>query len=310
MSGWCVGLLQRAKAPRVDVNPELASNVRAVLGEGPSWDADRNVLYWVDIAGGVIYAHSPGSPDDRVVQMVKEVSVVVPRRSGGLGVIAWNRIYGLDLKSKALTPITEEVESDKGTRFNDGKCDSAGRLWTGTMDVQQRDPTGSLYVLERNLTLRKLLSGVAVSNGMGWSPDNKKMYYIDSPTKMVSVFDYNLQTGEVANRRTAVDFTQTQQPGIPDGMAVDEEGMIWVTHWGGARLTRWDPSNGSLLETIMIPSDQVTSCCFGGRNLDELYITSARFKQDPKVVASQPLSGRLFVTKVGVKGLPTNSFDG
>ena len=293
------------------VIPQIASNIRAELGEGPSWDAEKKVLYWVDISGGVVYVHTPNNPNDEVIQRVKDVSSVVPRKGGGLALTSQHGFYGLDLQTKKLTPLTEQVESDReGNRFNDGKCDPAGRYWAGTMDAQTRTPIGALYVLERTNGLKKIVPDVTVSNGLGWSPDNKTMYYIDSPTRKVSAFDYALKTGEIGNRRTAVDFSQAQQPGNPDGMTVDEEGMIWVAHWGGARVTRWNPSKAKLLETIAVPADQTSSCCFGGSNLDELYITSARHKLDPKVLAAQPLAGNLFVAKVGVRGLPTHTFDG
>jgi len=291
--------------------PEIVSNIRGELGEGPSWDAEKKVLYWVDIDGGVIYVHKPNDPNDQVVQKVKTVSSVVPRRGGGLVLTSQHGIYGLDLKSKTLTLLTEQVETDReGNRFNDGKCDPAGRFWAGTMNGMETPLSGALYVLEKSHGLRKVVPDVTISNGMGWSPDNRTMYYIDSPTRKVSAFDYALRTGEIGKRRTVVDFSQAQQPGSPDGMAVDEEGMIWVAHWGGARVTRWDPSGGRLLDTVDVPADQASSCCFGGDNLDELYITSARHQLDPKNLASKPLSGGLFMAKVGVRGLPTHAFDG
>ncbi|MDA4134782.1 MAG: SMP-30/gluconolactonase/LRE family protein [Thaumarchaeota archaeon] len=293
------------------MTPEVASNVRAQIGEGPTWDARKNVLYWVDITGGVVYAHTPKKPHDEVVQSVKDVSSVVPRKGGGLALTSQHRYFALDLKSKDLSPLTASVEAEIETnRFNDGKCDAAGRYWAGTMDTLQKTRSGALYVLEKGRRPKKVISGVTISNGLGWSPDNKTMYYIDSPTRKVSALDYSLKTGTVKNRRTIVDFSVSKQPGKPDGMSVDSEGMIWVAHWGGSRLTRWDPSNGKLLETIAMPAEQVASCCFGGKNLDDLYITTARIRMDAKTLAAKPLNGALFVVKPGVKGLPTNEFDG
>jgi sugar lactone lactonase YvrE len=178
------------------------------------------------------------------------------------------------------------------------------------MDMLEKRPVGGLYLLEKNRKLRKVLSGVSISNGLGWSPDNKIMYYIDTPTRKVSAFDYHLDSGEIENRRTVVDFLVQQQLGSPDGMAVDAEGMIWVAHWGGSRVTRWDPQSGKLLEMIQIPALQVSSCCFGGKNLDDLYITTARNGLDQKILDSQPLTGALFKVRPGVQGLPTNAFDG
>jgi len=221
--------------------------------------------------------------------------------------------FAVSLDGGKISPLSQEVEPElKNNRFNDGKCDPVGRLWAGTMDIQEKNATGSLYFLDpKDLKSHKVLSGITVSNGLGWSPDNKKMYYIDTPTMRVSVFDYSLDSGRLDNKRTAVDFSKEGQPGSPDGMAVDDEGMIWVAHWGGSRVTRWDPETGKLLHTLPVPALQVTSCCFGGENLDELYITTAREGVDQQTLALQPLTGGLFMTKIyGVRGLPTYAFDG
>lgn len=292
------------------MNPEVVSSVKAILGEGPSWDAKKQILYWVDIKGGVIYAHRPGNNTDELVAKVDGVSCVVPRSNGGLALTHGHGYYGLDLTTKSLEQLSDQVDTGLATRFNDGKCDSAGRFWAGTMDGTEKNQIGSLYLLTKDRKLKKVFSQVTVSNGMGWSPDNTEMYYIDSPTRKVVAFDFSLQTGDISNRQTAVDFDKTNQPGVPDGMTVDAEGMIWVAHWGGARVTRWDPSAGRLLDTLEIPADHVTSCCFGGKNLDELYVTSAREDLDEENLKAKPMSGSLFLTHPGVRGLATNSYVG
>jgi sugar lactone lactonase YvrE len=290
--------------------PEVASNMKATVGEGPTWDAENKLLYWVDIDEGIIYSHRPNDAQDQVVHRVKQVSSVVLRSGGGLALTAGHGFYALDLESKVLTPLAEQVETEKeGNRFNDGKVDPAGRYWVGTMDAQ-RTPIGALYVLEKQRGLKKVLDAITVSNGLCWSPDSRTMYYIDSATKKVTSLDYSLKTGEVGNRRTIIDFVQAGQEGGPDGMTIDEEGMLWVAHWGGARVTRWDPSTRRLLETVPVPADQTSSCCFGGSNLDELYITSAARGLDPAAPGAKPLNGALFVAKVGVRGLPAHVFDG
>ncbi len=291
--------------------PEPVSDTRAVLGEGPSWDAENQVLYWVDIISGLVHIHTPGSPSEKTLQVRKFVSSVVPRKSGGIAVTLQRGYYGVELASGKIEPISEEVETDiAGNRFNDGKCDPAGRFWAGTMDMAERGPKAALYVLEKNHHLRKVLTGISISNGLGWSPDNRTMYYIDTPTRKVAAFDYAIESGTIENRRTVVDFEAQQQPGKPDGMAIDAEGMLWVAHWGGSRLTRWNPSTGALLETVTVPALQVSSCCFGGKNLEDLYITTARNNLDQKILDAQPLTGALFKIMPGVKGLPTYAFEG
>ena len=291
--------------------PEVVTDIRAVLGEGPSWDARNAVLYWVDIIGGKVHVHNPTDRSDRTIPVQKYVSAVVPRKSGGAVVTLQHGYYSLDLASGRFEPLSEQVETEiPGNRFNDGKVDPAGRFWAGTMDMAERGPKGALYVLEKNRALRKVLSGVSISNGLGWNPNNKVMYYIDTPTRKVAAFDYDLQSGAITNRRTAVDFTVQNQKGNPDGLAVDAEGMIWVAHWGGSRITRWDPARGTLLDTISFPALQVSSCCFGGKNLDELYVTTARNELDSKILEAQPLTGALFMVRPGVRGLPTYAYDG
>jgi sugar lactone lactonase YvrE len=294
------------------MNPEVVSNVKAELGEGPSWDADQEILYWVDIRRGDIYGHRLDGSDEIVVASLGErVSCVVPRLSGGLALTMQHGYYGLNLSTKKVEPLSDQVETNLSvTRFNDGKCDPVGRFWAGTMDDTEKNPSGSLYVLNKDRKLRKVFSQVTVSNGMGWSPDNHSMYYIDSPTRKVSSFDYSLQTGEISNKRTCVDFDENNQSGVPDGMTVDSDGMLWVAHWGGAKVTRWNPKTGKLLQTLDLPADHVTSVCFAGKNLDELYITTARAELDEKTLEGQPLAGSLFRADVGVRGLPTYSFQG
>jgi sugar lactone lactonase YvrE len=293
------------------MNPEVASNVKAILGEGPSWDAKNEILYWIDIRGGAIFSHRLGNPNDQVVAKAERVSSVVPRAKGGLALTLQHGFFTLAPNSPKFEPLSEPIETGMSTsRFNDGKCDPAGRYWAGTMDDSERTASGSLYCIDQDRKLRKLVTQVGVSNGLGWSPDNRKMYYIDSPTKKVSSFDYSLTMGEISNRRTIVDFAANNQPGVPDGMTVDVEGMLWVAHWGGSRVTRWNPDTGKLLDTISVPAGETTSLCFAGKNLDELYITSARDGLDDKALAAQPLAGSLFVVKPGVRGLPTNSFEG
>ncbi len=290
---------------------EVASNVKAILGEGPTWEAKNGVLYWIDIRGGIIYSHKPGDPDDEQVARAELVSSVVPRTEGGFALTLKHGFFSLASNSSQAELLSEPIEANlSSNRFNDGKCDPAGRYWAGTMDDSERSSSGALYVLDKNREVRKMVSGVSISNGLGWSPDSKKMYYIDSPTKKVSSFDYDLATGGISNRKTIVDFAANNLPGVPDGMAVDAEGMIWVAHWGGSRVTRWNPSTGKLLDTVITPAEHTTSVCFAGKNLDELYITSASDGLEAKALAAQPLAGSLFVTKPGVKGLPTYSYEG
>jgi sugar lactone lactonase YvrE len=175
------------------------------------------------------------------------------------------------------------------------------------MNTKRDASNASLYCLEPSGKLRKVFSNVMVSNGLGWSPDNKTMYYIDSPTRKVVAFDYNLGSGEISNKLVVVDFAGNEL-GNPDGMAVDAEGMLWIAHWGGAAVSRWNPSTKKRLEIIQLPAEHTSSCCFGGRNLDELYVTSAREGLDERELKHHPESGGIFRIKTGVRGMPANQF--
>ena len=286
---------------------ELLLDARSELGEGPSWDSRNGVLYWVDIFRGLVHRYSPDESKDEAFQAGQYVSSVVPSRSGGVAVTLQHGFYALNLGSKPS--LMAEVEGGlPQNRFNDGKCDPSGRFWAGTMDLEEKRPLGALYVLEKGGGVRKALEKVTVSNGLGWSPDHRTMYYIDTPTKLVSAFDYSDSTGKIKNRRTAVDMSD--QPGYPDGMAVDAAGMLWVAHWGGWRVTRFDPQTGKALDYVNIPASQVTACCFGGRRLDQLYVTSARAGIGPEEAAKGSPAGGLFRIETGVRGLDTFVFDG
>ena len=290
------------------MNPKLVLEAKSELGEGPSWDSRKGVLYWVDIFRGLVHVYDPDKSEDRVVQAGHYVSSVVPRKSGGVAITLQHGFYRLNLEEGKPSLLAGVEENLARNRFNDGKCDPAGRFWAGTMDIEEKSPFAALYVLEKRKAVRKVLEGVTVSNGLGWSPDKRTMYYIDTPTRRISAFDYSERTGDIENRRTAIDMSG--QPGYPDGMAVDEEGMIWVAHWGGWRVTRFNPQTGKALEHVEMPASQVTSCCFGGEELKQLYLTTARAGISPDALAKEPQAGGLFMLEVDVKGLPTFSFSG
>jgi sugar lactone lactonase YvrE len=214
----------------------------------------------------------------------------------------------MDLPSEKLTRLAEPEAQLPGNRFNDGKCDPAGRFLAGSMDDAEIAATGSLYSLVPDGTLKTLLTGLGISNGLAWSPDGRTFYHIDTPTRRVTAYDYDLQTGELANPRPAVSVPP--ELGWPDGMTCDAQGKLWVAMWGGAKLTRWDPGTGRLLAEIPFPALNVSACTFGGADLDELYVTTARKGMSAEQLARHPLSGGLFRVKTEVQGMPTFTFGG
>jgi len=294
--------------------PELLLDARAVLGEGPAWDASRGLLYWVDILAGRLHTYDPAGGIDCWVNVGENLSCVAPRpvslQTPGTGlVIALNRGFmTYDLPSQQLVFLANPEPHLTGNRFNDGKCDPSGRLLAGTMDHEEKEASGSLYSLSPDGTLKTLLTGVRISNGLTWSPDYQTFYYIDTPTRQVTAYDYDLATGNIANPHPVVNVPI--KLGWPDGMTSDAEGMLWVAMWGGAKLTRWDPSTGQLLEAIPVPALNATSCIFGGSDLTDLYITSARKGMSGGQLVEYPLSGGLFRVKTEIQGMPTFTFGG
>ncbi len=200
------------------------------------------------------------------------------------------------------------VEEPPSNRFNDGKCDPAGRLLAGTMDMNEKSPSGNLYSLEAGKPPRKLLEGIRISNGLAWSPDYKIFYYIDTPTRQVRAFDYDLDTGNISNPRVAIQVPA--EMGWPDGMTSDMEGRLWIALWDGSRVSKWDPATGRKEAEIAVPAPHTSSCVFGGARRDILFVTTARVGLDESALAKYPLSGGLFQIQTQTEGMPTFEFAG
>jgi sugar lactone lactonase YvrE len=279
---------------------------KAMLAEGPVWDHTNGQLVWVDIMGKCVHFFDPTKAVDRTITLDQRIGAAVPTIHGGLILALENGFHELDLETERLTKIIDPESDKPGNRFNDGKCDDAGRFWAGTMDMNEEHPNGSLYCLETNRTLRKAVEGIIVSNGMAWSPDNRTMYYIDSPTKRVLAYDFVLESGELSNPRIVVTIPDGE--GFPDGMTVDTEGMLWIAQWDGWQVSRWDPHLGKRILSIPVPVARVSSCVFGGENFDELFITTARVGLNEKQLADQPSAGGIFSIKPGYKGRPSSFY--
>lgn len=293
------------------MNPTLLLDAKASLGEGPVWDCLRNELWWVDIDGGRIHAVD-AEGNNRVVAEIPSVSCVTPTRDGRLFFCAGLRSGFLDIEKLTIT-WAAEIHPTGDVRFNDGKCDPAGRFWAGTMDLQTRNPIGSLYRFQRDQTRDSMSAvmvadGITVSNGMAWSGDGKSMYYIDTARFAVDAFDIDLVSGEVGERRTVISIDPAH--GSPDGMTIDSDGMLWIAHWDGHGVSRYDPRTGTQVDRIPVPSARVTSCMFGGMGLSTLFITTARQGASDEELDEYPNSGGLFAVRVvdasgnTVQGLP------
>ena len=218
---------------------ELVLDARADLGEAPSWDADARLLIWVDITNGLVHRFDPETARDEVFEIGQPVGAAVPTSSGRFALAANSGFLFLDPATGEIDQIAELEAPEPGTGMNDGKCDPAGRFWAGTKDTGGHGPVGALYRLDTEKQLTRVVTGVTISNGLGWSPDARTMYYIDSATYRIDAFDYDVTSGAVSNRRPHVEIPRPW--GLPDGMTVDEEGFLWVAFWGGSAVRRLAP---------------------------------------------------------------------
>ncbi|MBL4574625.1 MAG: SMP-30/gluconolactonase/LRE family protein [Opitutaceae bacterium] len=280
----------------------------STLGEGPLWDQKEKCLWWVDIEGRKIHRYDPVTGENRSIEVAGRPSTIVPRESGGVIYTMEREVLALDFQTAESTVLARIPEVGSEVRFNDGKCDPAGRLWAGTMGSKDGQGIGALYCIDTDLSFRRMVEGVAVSNGIVWSLDHKILYYIDTFTREVAAYDYDLESGDISNRRVAVLIDEKY--GFPDGMSIDAEGMLWIAHWGGAAVRRWNPMSGELLNSISIPAQQVTACAFGGEDLHDLYITTATSGFSNEDLLVQPRAGNLFMYELEVAGVPAFSFKG
>jgi sugar lactone lactonase YvrE len=286
---------------------ELVIDSKSVLGEGPIWDARNNRLLFVDIEKHLLFMYQPSSGSLKHIDIGQRVSAVVPKRDGNLLLALEKRISILNLDTQDLD-IVLEVENDlPANRFNDGKCDPAGRFWIGTMAMDMSDGRANLYRVDQDLTIKRMLDEVTISNGLAWSLDSKKMYYIDTPTRKVDCFDYDNATGEICNRRSVIEIPETM--GYPDGMTIDAKGQLWIALFGGGIVTCWNPDRGTLIKSYPIPAINVTACAFGGEDLDELYVTTAKFQMADEDSEIYPHAGSVFRLKPGFNGLPSFEFN-
>ena len=293
---------------------ELQPNIQTVLpyscilGEGPVWDADSERILWIDIIKGHIHQYYLNEDTHSVFNVGEMIGSIALREEKGLIAGLQHGFAFIDLEEEKVVHISNPEEGLLN-RFNDGKCDAAGRFWAGTMAITEEEGKGNLYVLETDFSVKKKVENVSISNGLAWNADNSVMYYINSPTNYVFAFDYNIEEGSIDNQRVVIDLTH--ESGYADGMTIDEEGMLWIAFYAGWRVDRYDPNTGKLLQQIELPVANVTSCTFGGKDLNDLYITTAKKGLNEEDLASQPLAGCLFIVKdCGCKGIVAQKFKG
>ncbi|HSG97139.1 MAG TPA: SMP-30/gluconolactonase/LRE family protein [Woeseiaceae bacterium] len=288
-------------------NVKLEWEMPAMLGEGPLWCARENAVYFVDIMGNAVHRLDVSDGLKRSWQFDFPVTSLVMRERGGLACTIRDAFAFIDLDSGTVDPIVRPETDLANNRFNDGKVDPMGRYWAGTMDDDLTEASGTLYRLDPDLSLHAMDSGYIISNGPAFSPDGRTMYHNECKKGQVFAFDLAAD-GSISNKRLFAKFDE-QTEGLTDGHTVDGEGCLWQTSFGGHCVTRFSP-DGEALETVELPVPNITSCTFGGPDLDTLYITTARCDIDDEDLVKYPLAGSLFSCRPGVRGLPTPMFKG
>jgi len=284
---------------------ELVLDARVELAEGPLWNADRGELVWVDIPGHAVHFFDPENGEDRAVDVGRPVGAAAMRESGGM-VLALSDGFGfLDDRTGEVEIVATAWEAGPNVLANDGKCDPTGRFWAGTLTEPAEEGASALYRLDPDLRVTKVLGDVTVSNGLGWSTNGDLMYYADTPTGGVDVFDHNEATGDIKNRRRLVSVPS--EIGVPDGLTVDAEDCLWVAVYGGSCVRRYSPG-GELLAIVELPVSQATSCAFGGQDLADLYVTTGSENFAPTDRAAEPHAGGIFRCRPGARGLPASQF--
>lgn len=279
----------------------VAVRAEAALGEGPTWDAAGNRLLWIDILGARLHTYDPATGRRTVRVLDQHIGAVKPRANGGLVLNLRDGVAVLDREGPDDSFRWLYHEPVPGRRANDAAVAPDGSLWAGTMRYDEAPGGGTLSRITADGTHATVLDDVAVSNGTGWSPDGRLMYYVDSPTRRIDIFDH--EDGRITGRRTFVGIEDGA--GFPDGLTVDADGCVWVALWDGAAVRRYTPK-GVLDRVITLPAPRVTACAFGGPDLTDLYVTTARVG----LTAPHPVAGSLLVVPGAGKGLPQPAFAG
>ena len=283
-------------------------NVQNVLGEGPLWNARQQALYWLDIKQSQLFSYAPAQNEVKCYDVHPALTAFGFCADGRLITAGLGGFAFWDATTGRLEALGDPEADRPATRFNDGAVDPGGRFWAGTMnEAEGTSPLHALYRLDADRTIRTMIDDVMLSNGIGWSPDQKIMYFSDTGRRQILKFDYDLSSGAIHNRQIYTGFLDDD--GSPDGLTVDSEGCVWCAMWDGAKVIRFSPA-GERLSEVAMPVSRVTSCAFGGERLDELYITTASFALSPEERQRQPLAGDLFRLKTDTTGLPEPLFAG
>ncbi|MBJ6367191.1 SMP-30/gluconolactonase/LRE family protein [Snuella sedimenti] len=280
-------------------------DAKAILGEGPIWINSSQELLWVDISKGEVHATNITTKKDKIIYQGDKASAIIPISDKEFLISDTNKLILVNTATGAANEYTSILFETKNIRFNDGKADPNGNLWIGTMEMDIKPNKGALYRVDSNKEMKKCVSKVTISNGITWSLDKKTMYYIDTVKQGVYAFNFD-ENSNISNQRMVI--TIPLELGAPDGMTIDNQGNLWIALWGGACVTCWNPKSGQLLKKINVDAPLVTSCTFGGKNMNTLFITTAKEGLSASDLEKYPNSGSIFTIKTEVNGFKPNYY--
>ena len=297
-------------APRILSEPRVVGGARATLGEGVCWSTREQALWWVDILEHRLYRDSLATGAHDAWPFDETISAVAERQAGpGLAVTLRRGLALFDPQTHALTRLDEPEREREGNRFNDGKCDTRGRFWGGTMDFATTAASGALYCFDAAGNARRAIDlGWIVTNGPTWTQDGRTMFVNDTVRRRVVAYAFDPETGAVGASREWL--VLSREDGHPDGMTTDAAGRLWIAHWGGACVTCHDPATAAELARIALPTAHITNVAFGGPEMTTLFVTSARHELSDAQLAAQPLAGALFAVETDAVGVAANLFAG
>ena len=287
-----------------EIEAALFHQADCLLAEGPFWHGEQ--LWWVDIERGRLLSADLDGKLIRNISFGQCIGSAVPAEDGTFRVALEAEIARLEPRSETWEVLVRVDDLPSGGRFNDGKCDPRGRFIVGTMSPHGREPTGALYSFRNGRKFQRLRAQVSISNGLAWSEDGRTMYFVDTPHLCVFAYDYDLETGLISRERVVLRFAQDD--GHPDGMTIDRAGRLWIAFWEGSSVRCYHPETSACEMIVRVPCTQASSCCFGGPDLDRLFITTASTGLSPGAKLQQPLAGSLFVCHLGTSGFPTSPF--
>jgi D-xylono/L-arabinono-1,4-lactonase len=280
------------------MEPRVVANVDCATGEGPLWHPEARCLYWVDIPNGRLYRYDPDREAHALVFSGPPIGGFTLQEDGSLLLFMAKGAVGIWREGQALEMVLDEIPAMRETRFNDVIADPAGRVFCGTMP--RPDAPALLYRLDPDGGLTLVLDDVGLSNGMGFTPDRRSMYYTDTRKQKITRFDYDEASGALSHPQIFADVPVVEGEGHPDGMTVDAEGMIWSARWDGHCLVQYTPA-GEEVRRVSFPVPKVSCVTFGGDDYTDMYVTTASVGNRAK---EGPLAGSLFHLNLGVRGVP------